>query len=439
MWGWVAVGGAAALLGLILCGWVGVQSFLKSAAFRQLAEREAGRALRVDGTFSPFQWGGDGVYSEGFVGTGSTSTLQSLSASQIRASLDYSALLDRTIRIPSLRILEGEIELGAGKAVGPAEGGGLSSEGSWWRPRKLALEEAVIDSAVVRWPGGSLDGSRLRAVPQAAGGWAFEASDGTLRLPRLPELDCTSMDARYQSGVLHLLGGDFGVGEAGQVAATGNLDFNPGGAVALQIEAKRVPLSPFLPSRWSAVAGGEIGGTMEFKRTKDSLHLEGDAILDGSTLKALPVLDRIAVFTSTDRFRSLAFQKVRAHYVFDGESLKITAVDAESQGLVKLEGGCVVRDEQIDGVFEVGVSPGTLRWLPGAQGRVFTRNSEGYLWTTVKISGPIDRPTEDLSARLIAAMPEAVLEGAVQGATEVEETLKQGAKGVLDLLLPTVP
>ena len=82
----------------------------------------------------------------------------------------------------------------------------------------------------------------------------------------------------------------------------------------------------------------------------------------------------------------------------------------------------------------------SLQWLPGSQEKVFTTARGGYLWTTLHLSGDASHPQEDLTARLIAAAKNEVIEKA-QGI--LNDTLKNPAqgmqnatKGALDLLQP---
>ncbi len=53
----------------------------------------------------------------------------------------------------------------------------------------------------------------------------------------------------------------------------------------------------------------------------------------------------------------------------------------------------------------MGVTPETLRFIPGAQQLVFTEKNPlgppGLLWTRVRVAGPLDSPQEDLSSRLL--------------------------------------
>ena len=91
----------------------------------------------------------------------------------------------------------------------------------------------------------------------------------------------------------------------------------------------------------------------------------------------------------------------------------------------------------IDGAFQVGVTPGSLQWLPGAQAKVFTESRGGYLWAPMRLTGPVNKPNEDLTPRLAAAAQGAVIEGVQNAAGEAIKTGKDAAKSVLDLLLPT--
>jgi hypothetical protein len=95
---------------------------------------------------------------------------------------------------------------------------------------------------------------------------------------------------------------------------------------------------------------------------------------------------------------------------------------------MRIEGAFTVVGGQIDGTFQVGVTPSSLQWLPGSQERVFTVARAGYLWTPMRLTGAIEHPSEDLTPRLAAAASGAIIRN-------VEGTVRETAKGVLDLLL----
>ncbi|HEY8960655.1 MAG TPA: hypothetical protein VIM57_00515, partial [Luteolibacter sp.] len=74
-----------------------------------------------------------------------------------------------------------------------------------------------------------------------------------------------------------------------------------------------------------------------------------------------------------------------------------------SEGLVRIEGTLAVRDRRLDGSFRLGLAPGTLAQIPGAETDVFLPGERGLLWAPLRITGTLDDPKEDLTSRLIAA------------------------------------
>jgi len=113
-------------------------------------------------------------------------------------------------------------------------------------------------------------------------------------------------------------------------------------------------------------------------------------------------------------------------------TLRVNGFPIESEGLFKIESAFEIKAGQIEGTLQVGVVPSALQWVPGAKESVFTTSRNGYLWTPVRLSGPADHPSEDLTARLAAAAAEKTVNDVRQG---VHDT----AKGVLDLVVPLLP
>jgi hypothetical protein len=69
-----------------------------------------------------------------------------------------------------------------------------------------------------------------------------------------------------------------------------------------------------------------------------------------------------------------------------------------------------VVDRQLSGRFSLGVTPGTLARIPGAETKVFRPGRDGMLWAPVLVEGTLDDPDEDLSRRLIVAAGERMFE-----------------------------
>ena len=132
------------------------------------------------------------------------------------------------------------------------------------------------------------------------------------------------------------------------------------------------------------------------------------------------------------------FQRIAGNYTLEGGILDVRGFEAESPGLIRIEGAFTLNRGNIDGDFQVGLTSASLRWLPGAEKRVFTVARGGYLWSPMKVTGPLDAPREDLSPRLAAAAPEAMIEELRDAAGGAEGVLREGVGGLLDILLPPV-
>ena len=157
----------------------------------------------------------------------------------------------------------------------------------------------------------------------------------------------------------------------------------------------------------------------------------GHVELHDGQMEALPLLDELALFTATARFRQTALQQGRADFDWTPAAVTVSNLLVESAGLLRIEGGFTVRGDQIDGTLQVGVARGSLRWIAGLGARVFDQpERDGYLWTTTHLHGPVRHPSEDLTPRLVAAAQQEVIDKAKQGAGSVIDT----ASSLLDLL-----
>jgi len=205
--------------------------------------------------------------------------------------------------------------------------------------------------------------------------------------------------------------------------------------VDLQARWSQVRIEHFLPERWRAVLQGQASGSVHYVRQTGLAEVTGSIHSENATVGVLPVLKVLADFTGSERFAQVPVQRLTADFARKGEALELKNVVVESSGLIRLEGTCRIEHQTIEGDFQVGVSPSVLRWIPASYGSVFAEDRAGYRWTTMKVSGPLSHPNEDLSARLIAAIPGAVIEKGVEGVDEAGRMIKDGVSGVLDTIL----
>jgi hypothetical protein len=420
--------------------------YLHSEAFRRSLGEAAANALQASrADFSPLEFDGSLVYGENFTAArddgGAFSTI---SADQLRASFDWHGLLRHKVQIDELKIERLNVQAPArpgsiGSAAesilapleAPASGSGSGKE---WT---VDLRKAVIGEANWHWsddPPGGITGVGMTLVPDGGGAWVIEAQGGTVRQAGWPALELENADMRWQSPTLYITSSSLRNG-SGRLSVTGSVETRQ--SVDLQVKLEGVDIQPLLSPDWRAKLSGRLAGQVHVQAplgTDDpgrAVTVSGSATLTEGELTALPILDEIGTFTQTERFRRLELSSASADFTRTPDRLDVRNLVVESEGLIRVEGDYSVVNGQIDGTFQVGLTPATLQWIPGAQEQVFLGNRAGYRWASMRLTGPAEHPVDDLTPRLAAAAGT----GVIQGAEGAAGTVEKAATGVLDLLL----
>ena len=411
---------------------VGASWYLGSGHFRHQITRAVDQELKAKGTFQPLHFSGDTLYSDGFVADGKERAFFSeLRADQIRAVVNWRGLFDRRWEIDELNIQNLEVQF-AGRS--PAEEPRTAApaklhaqKGSLW---KLDLRKAEIAQSSWHWGArpratGSLTKSGFTLTPDN-GAWLVEAKSGTLAQSGWPILTIESATLRYTGASLFVTESSLRAGE-GRLNVDGEIEFDR--AADLRVRLDKVDFSPFLPPDWRLRLHGKLAGTAQVHAPlpEGALQISGDLQLVDGILEALPLFDQIATFTRTERFRRVVLTRGSLTFSNEGERTVVKNLVLESEGLMRVEGGCTIMRKKIDGVFQIGVTSASLQWLPGSQARVFTVAHDGYYWTPVRVSGSVEHPHEDLTKRLIAAAASELLHSS-------KGTLEDAAKSLLDLI-----
>jgi hypothetical protein len=347
----------------------------------------------------------------------------------LRADVHWRDIFQRAWRVDHVEIQRATLRLaGERLPVLLATAAPMSSSWSGLFPSRVDLGQVVIREGRVHWnDDGSLSGTTITLVPKD-GAWAIDASGGTLSQKGWPTVQVEDAQMRFQPPVLHLIGSHFRTSDGGKAMVTGTLR----APLALRADVERIPLTPFLSEDWRAQVTGKISGVIHVaESTEGAPEVNGSLTLADGKAEALPVLDQIALFTGTRQFRSLTLQKGSAKFSQIGGMLTVTDLNVESERLLRVTGNLNLKEGQVDGVLQVGVTESSLQWLPGSQEKVFNASHDGYLWTTVKVSGPANHPHEDLTVRLAQAAGEKAIEN-------VDGTVRETTKTVIDLLAPLV-
>ena len=425
--------------------WIG--RFLRSEAFRKLIATRTGEALGSETIYGPLRWTGSSLFVDSIEATGLPgSIVESLRADQVRADLSLRALIDGVWRVDRIQVvsLDGTLRPGSnapkasdGRPAAPVRG--IQA----WLPQRFEVGQLDVARARLRFRDTAgleiafLQDSALRIHPDGAD-WAIEGAGGTLALLKVPPLTVVNFRSRAQDAVFFLTDSQFLLGETGKVSASGEFASDS----KLRIEWSQVNIAPFLSPYWRSRFSGIWAGTALLEWPESGLAA-GKAtgsfrLTDGLALN-MELLDRVATFTGAPQFRRMPLQDISGSFEWTNERVKITNLVAESKGLLRLEGNCTIAaGGAISGTLRVGVTPQTLQWLPGSRERVFTVVQSGYVWTDVEISGSLQDLREDLSSRLAAAMRDETIDRGARAIQELPDAARDGARGVLDALIPLI-
>ena len=425
-----------------------VSRFLRSEAFRKLMGAKTGEALYAEASYSPLSWSGTSMFVDSFQATGlEGSIVQSLRADQVRADVNWRAIFQGAWRVDQIQVVSFDATFRPGSIV-PKEPvaaprstppSGIAS----WLPTRFEVGELDIGRARLRFHSqrgveiASLQDTALDVYPDGSG-WAIDGKGGLLSVSQLPALNVLSFRSRTQGDMFFLTNGEFRLGEAGKILASGEFGDNS----KLRVEWSQVDIDPFLQEPWRSRLAGVIAGTASIEWPESGITA-GKAIgnfrLTEGVAENIEMLDQVATFTGAPQFRRMPLQELSGNYEWTRSLLKITNLVAESKGLLRLEGACTIAEGGLlNGSLRVGVTPQTLQWLPGSRERVFTVAHNGYVWTDVRLGGSIQNPQEDLSSRLAAAVRDETIYQGRRFIEDLPNAAKDGAKGVLDSLTPLI-
>lgn len=437
---WITAGVLLALAVALLLGfslWIG--SYVRSDAFRNLIAGATGREFEATATFEPLRWSGSSVYSESAGLNGNPGAgLMKLEARQLRAEANWRAAFSGVWRVEELSIarLEGEWNpapqasrsaesMPADRSKSPA---GLAA----LLPRRFELGAVKIENASLAFGEARISDSAILIRPDGAG-WVFRGAGGEFRLSRLPCLAVTDFHAREQGGEYFLTDGNLRLGENGKINVSG--ESASGGK--LQVRWEGIKAADILAGDWKKRLEGVLSGNALITFPNQA---EGSFQLRDGLLENISLLSTVADFTGNPSFRRMPLQEVNGNFAYQKGALQITGFSAGSKGLMRVEGRAVIGDGgELEGHFQIGVTPQTLRWLPGSRDRVFKSARDGYLWTEITVGGTVGHPTEDLTPRLLSAMGKEAIESGTSLLKATPEAAVDGVNGVLDILRPLIP
>lgn len=432
---------------MLVMNWV--RGYLQQDAFRGKMEQFFGTQLQGSVTLAPLRWTGDEVTTQDAHVTTAAGWQADLNG--LHLALDWNAFRQSKWRIidtgmdalelkfvaPASSISQKDRE--SFQDTAPAPASTTSSIPAWLRgylPSSTEVEGIRVDDFSLTYGPWKLSESKLRLGAWQQGEHSVQAivEGGIVETPVQLPVQLVPMKFNLTRATTRLSRDDLHLSEAivhwlGDSEITVNGHIRPKeGSWNMSTHLVAIPLHEVMSEDWKLRLTGLIEGDLDIEgsRTK-APSVEGDVQLKSGVLTAMPILDKLANYTGVERFKRLILDIASAHVRGSGETRQFDKIVIQSNGLLRIEGSLLIQSGQLNGNFMVGVTPETLKWIPGAQQHVFTGTNPsgppGMLWTTLQITGSIDAPREDLTDRLIGGAGKALLNAPVEVVTKGSELL----------------
>ncbi len=452
---WLVIGVPVLLVCLLLLvvggrWWLG--RFLRSEDFRRFLNQKTSAALQAEARLEPLQWEGTEVYTAGFTVRGSPNgPLTAFDAEEVRATFDLNALWRRAWRVEKLEAERIAAELGPndGQKDGapqprPDQVAAPGSDRFFFAPllpNRMEIGEVRVADFSLKWgsdqpaTAGHIDNVRLSArMLGDVKTWEVDGHGGTLTQADLPMVALDDISLKSTAEAIFITRATGRPKPGGKLTASGKQSLTGDRTLDLNFDIEGVPVDSFLPPDWRGRLHGKANGHVRLAGSPDdpkSWRSTGRIDLREGQLEALPVLDQLAIFSSSARYRHATVQKGGADFTWSPEVLQVRNLVVESEGLLRVEGDFSVRNRQIDGLFRVGVAVSSVRLVNVVGAAIFDLpQHDGYAWTTMHVTGPVDHPHEDLTARLATSAEQTIIHKAQQGTDVILDT----AGSLLDLL-----
>ena len=412
---------------LAVGSYVWLRHYLASAELRARIETHLAQQLHAAVRLQPLRWDGFQVRSAEL---NLSQADQSVQLMRLQTGLSPSALLQGKWSISPSRIgqLQAHLDLRLLNATAKPDATLLPTTpqpavaaAPSWLPRAYTLHSLSIEDvdASLLSSNGVFTLRGCRADLQRTSQWnqtQWHLQSGRLQLPNatLPTLELHRASIVHQGSELYLSDSDWRVFDSASLQLFGEAHMSEG-KWSLDGKLKDLNCTNLLPEDWKQKLSGKLDFEFHVIKSTDTPQLSGQVQLRQGRLTALPILDTLAAYADTQRLRSIAFDQAESDVSWSPGEIRLRRIQIHSDGLLRIEGSLDLRRKsdsgpyELSGALRLGLSPGLLSQIPGAEEDVFSPGERGLIWTPVSIGGTTDDPTEDLSARLFAAASQRML------------------------------
>jgi len=387
--------------------------YVESDASRLQLENETAKGLHFPaGRYAPIRRTGFlTAVSDGFHAENGRKAMTSIDARGLTAKFNPWGVLLRRWQFSDLHIQGGSVGIQTYEPKpepNPAK--------PWFfifLPDRVYLSHVRSDTADVTWHfrnrKAGFFATRLLITPHGRD-FEYQATGGTLKMAPVPELQLRRTHLLITKKLLSLYQLELIPKEKtdGFIRAEGTAGTGQDRSVDFKFSFDRVPISDWLPADWknhfTGLASGNAHWTGKNPKQESSIAQASLHLLD-VRINQLPLLQELAAISKKPSLDHLELTDCSAEMEWTYPKAEVKNISIEDKGVFRIEGSVLVNHQSLGGSIELGVAREYLDWLAEAE-ELFPKRRDGYLWTTVHLSGTIQRPSQDLSPRVIDALKE---------------------------------
>ncbi|HYJ05494.1 MAG TPA: hypothetical protein VEX43_10190 [Chthoniobacterales bacterium] len=410
----IVIGGVAILAGVgIALVNPRITRYVESDAFRAELEKQTAKGLHFPAsTYAPIRRTGFlSAASDGFRAQNGRKALVTIDAHGITARFNPLGVFLRRWQLDAVHIDGGEVAI---QTYEPKPEPSPSKP--WYHvflPARVHLQRVWTEPADVTWKlrneKGGFFGTRLLITPHGHD-FEYRATGGTMKGPLIPDLPLRRTHLLITKTLLTLYTLDLTTETQsdGFIQAEGTAGTREDKSVDFKVKFGKVPVREWLPGSWDDHVSGLAAGDVHWHGKNPKLEesqMQGSLRVEGGRVRRVPFLEKLASITGKKSIEQLELSECSAEVDWQSPKAEIKNIAIEDKGKFRIEGAVSIREKSLGGAIQLGVSRDYLEWLPQAE-EVFPREKGGYLWTTVQLSGTVDKPEQDLSPRIIDALKE---------------------------------
>ncbi len=412
---------AIAILFLIALGVVGIAvmfsplltKYVEGDEFRTAIEKETAKGLHFpQARYAPIRRTGTlTAQSDRFDSENGQKAMKLLHARGITARFNPLGVFLRQWRLSYVHIQSGEVEIQVYKPTPEAK-----KPKPWFAiflPDRVYLKRIESEQVDITWRfRGKQAGffqTQLLVTPHGRD-FEYVATGGRLKMALVPDLDLRHTHVLITRKLLTLYDLDlaFNPSSDESIRLQGRAGVGEDRSVDAKANFNAVPIEHWLPAEWKGSLTGSAFGDVHWTGKDPKLESssgEGSLRIENGRIDNVPLLQKLAELSRKNSFERLDLNECSLKLAWHYPEIDVKDIIIEERGKFRVDGEISIKGSHLRGTLNLGLTREYLDWLPNPE-EVFSRRANGYLWTTVHLSGTIDDPVQDLSPRIMELFKE---------------------------------